>query len=173
MDVVAIEGWVGCVRVTSRRAVGQSIVGREHPSHARAQLPRDNMRAAQSHLHVLLLTAAPPGRRYDDTPKASPRNERVQGQAISSAKDPIATCVRCDAGTSRLASKLWLVTRFWLLTDGLGRKATSLSGPPPPLSPSPPRSRSDDTVMPFIVVIGRHRLASRSCAPGDARRGRV
>jgi hypothetical protein len=75
MDAVAIEGWVGCVRVTSRRAVGQSIVRREHPSHARAQLPRDNMRAAQSHLHVLMLTAAPPGRRYDDTPKASPRNE--------------------------------------------------------------------------------------------------
>jgi hypothetical protein len=75
MDAVRMEGWVGCVCVTSRRAVGQSILGREHPSHVRAQLPRDNMRAVQSSLHILMLTAALPGHRYDETTKSSPSNQ--------------------------------------------------------------------------------------------------
>jgi hypothetical protein len=113
MDAVEMEGWVECVRVTSRRAVGQSILGREHPRHARAQLPRDNMRAAQSSLHILMLTAALPGHRYDETTKSSPRTQYegrlFRARRIVSLRGHVAM-----AGPSRLASRL---ARHWFLAS--------------------------------------------------------
>jgi hypothetical protein len=60
---------VACVCVTSRRAVGQSGVEHDDPSHASVQIPRDNL---QPWDYLLVLTAVLRGSRYDEATKSRP-----------------------------------------------------------------------------------------------------
>jgi hypothetical protein len=97
--------------VTSRRAVPQSIVEQEHPSHRKVQIPRDNLlRAMQSPL--IMPAASLPGGQYENASKVSSWPlVRVRGQFILS----IASCC-CHAGgpgQSRVASEIWLVSGLW------------------------------------------------------------